>query len=143
MLHRLSNDIVSHFQFFVNYFLTIPKAGNIKIGGGILETTNLNAPKTGKHDVFRSFLVKNATYDGEYEIPKIHTSNLIPEQVISFSKAKNGKQYDAFVHFYKDDEKIECFWNNPQKYLPILKKFYLILLNKFQKKELIVIVHKH
>ena len=83
----------------------------------------LSAPQKRKTDVFRSFLVKNSTYDGEYEIPKIHTSNLIPEQVISFSKAKNGKQYDAFVHFYKDDEKIECFWNNPQKYLPILKKF--------------------
>ena len=44
----------------------------------------LSAPQKRKTDVFRSFLVKNATYDGEYEIPKIHTSNLIPEQVIYF-----------------------------------------------------------
>ena len=83
----------------------------------------LGAPQKRKMDVFRSFLVKNATYDGEYEIPKIHTSNLIPEKVMSLSKAISSKQYDCFIHFYKDDKKIECFWNTPQKYLPILKRF--------------------
>lgn len=82
----------------------------------------LNADQKCKTDVFRSFLVKNATYDGNCEIPCIHTSDLLPEKVIAFSMIKNSRQYDAFVHFYKDDEKIECFWNSPQKYLPILKK---------------------
>lgn len=83
----------------------------------------LSAPQKRKRDVFKAFLVKNATYEGDYEIPCIRTSDLIPEKVISFSKTKKGDQFDAFVHFYKDDEKIECFWNNPQKYLPTLKKF--------------------
>lgn len=107
--------------------MTIPKAGNIKIGGGILETTSLNTPKTGKHDVFRSFLVKNATYDGEYEIPKIHTSNLIPEKVISFSKAISSKDYNQWISFYEYDTKFECLWRTPHKYLPIIKRFQGII----------------
>ena len=80
-------------------------------------------PKMAPKDVFNSFLVTNATYDGEEEIPVIKTSNSIPEKVISFSNAKSKQDYDAWVHFYQDDSKIECFWRNPQKYLPILKRY--------------------
>ena len=80
-------------------------------------------PKMAPKDVFNSFLVTNATYDGEEEIPVIKTSNSIPEKVISFSNAKSKQDYDAWVHFYQDDSKIECFWRNPQKYLPMLKRY--------------------
>lgn len=42
-------------------------------------------------DVFNSFLVKNATYDGYDEIPRIITSNLLPDNLISFSTARTNK----------------------------------------------------
>ena len=41
----------------------------------------------------------------------------------SFSKAISSTDYDCWVHFYEDDVNFERIWNNPQKYLPILKRF--------------------
>lgn len=90
-------------------------------------THNLSMPKKGKPDVFRSFLVKNATYEGEQEIPKIHTSNLIPEKVISFSKALHNSNRNQWIHFYEYDDGFERLWKNPNKYLPCLKRFQGII----------------
>lgn len=85
--------------------------------------TFLVVPKRAKQDVFNSFLVRNATYDGVDEIPRIITSNLIPEKLIPFSKARNNKECNSWVHFYEHDIAFECFWRNPRRYLPILKRY--------------------
>ena len=74
-------------------------------------------------DVFRSFLVKNADYAGKEEIPCIITSNLLPKKVISFSNAISSKDFNSWIHFYEDDWRFEKLWNNPQKYLSIIKRF--------------------
>lgn len=76
-------------------------------------------------DVFRSFLVKNADYSGEIELPIIRTSVLIPNRVITFSKAmaKGMNDYNQWVIFYEHDENFERLWNTPNKYLAKLKKF--------------------
>ena len=52
-----------------------------------------------KQDVFRAFLVENADYAGKIELPKLRTSDSIPEKVITFSKAmsKNCKDFSAWV----------------------------------------------
>lgn len=80
-------------------------------------------PKREPTDVFHAFLVKNAHYAGREEIPCIKTSDLLPEKVISFSKALKSNEFDSWIHFYEHDVKIEKLWNNPRKYLPILKKY--------------------
>ena len=51
-----------------------------------------------KQDVFRAFLVENADYAGKIELPKLKTSDSIPEKVITFSKAmsKNCKDFSAW-----------------------------------------------
>ena len=85
--------------------------------------TVLAMPKLAEKDVFNSFLVRNATYDGEDEIPCITTSNLLPEKVIAFSKAISSKDYDCWIHFYEHDSSFERLWRNPQKYLSIIKRF--------------------
>lgn len=82
-----------------------------------------HAQKSGCKDVFHAFLVKNATYDGAEEIPRVRTSNYLPNKLIAFSKAIKSDQYDSWIHFYELDQKIESFWNNPQKYLPIIQRF--------------------
>lgn len=87
--------------------------------------------KSNKNDIANSFLVKNAIYDGNEEIPRIKTSNLVPKKLISFSKALNSKDYDAWVHFYENDSAFERFWNRPKKYLPILKKFKGVITPDF------------
>ena len=70
-------------------------------------------------------LVENADYEGFYELPKIKTSDKIPEKLIPFSRAmsRNQKDFDCWVVFYEHDVKFERLWNNPRKYLNKLKKF--------------------
>lgn len=76
-------------------------------------------------DVFRSFLVRNAEYDGKLELPVIKTSAQIPTKVITFSKAmsKSCKDFDCWVIFYEHDKNFERLWNNPKAYIEKLKKF--------------------
>ncbi len=77
------------------------------------------------YDVFHSFLVANADYDGYFEIPTIRTSDLLPNKVVTFSKAmsKTWKDFDCWVVFYEHDVNFERLWNNPKAYLNRLKKF--------------------
>lgn len=76
-------------------------------------------------DVFHAFLVENADYDGYIELPVVKTSNLLPDKVVTFSKAmsKTWKNFDCWVVFYEHDKNFERLWNNPKQYLDKLKKF--------------------
>lgn len=82
-----------------------------------------NSTRNGCKDVFRAFLVQNARYEGNLEIPCIDVEDQLPTKLIPFSKAIGGKDYDAWVHFYEDDVSFERLWNNPSKYLPIIQKY--------------------
>ena len=86
-------------------------------GKAIMSMSVENKDRTGCKDVFHAFLVKNASYDGNLEMPCIKAEDAVPKDVITF------KEYDNFVHFYEDDVNFERIWNNPNRYLPILKKF--------------------
>ncbi|MCQ2439021.1 MAG: DUF4417 domain-containing protein [Oscillospiraceae bacterium] len=55
----------------------------------------------------------------------------MPERVIAFSKAVSGTDYDQWVHFYEDDVFFERLWNNPKRYLPILKKYQGVITPDF------------
>ena len=72
-----------------------------------------------KRDVFHSFLVGNADYDGFFEMPVIKTSDQLPDKVVTFSKAmsKTWNDFDCWVAFYEDDVRFERLWNNPKQYL--------------------------
>lgn len=90
-----------------------------------------NSIRSGCKDVFRAFLVKNAAYDTNLEIPCIKPENCVPQRLIPFSKAVSGTDYDCFVHFYEDDANFERLWNNLQKYLLILKKYKGVITPDF------------
>lgn len=92
-------------------------------GKAIMSMSVENKDRTGCRDVFHAFLVKNASYDGNLEMPCIKAEDAVPKDVITFSKAVRSKEYDNFVHFYEDDVNFERIWSNPNRYLPILKKF--------------------
>lgn len=76
-----------------------------------------------RKDVFHAFLAKNAHFVGELEVPTISTSNFLPNKLILFSDMRQSKDHDSWVCFYEDDWRFECLWNNPNRYLPVLKKF--------------------
>lgn len=85
--------------------------------------SKINNNRNGCKDVFRSFLVKNANYDGDQEMPCIKPSDAVPRKLIAFSKAIHSKEFNGFVHFFEDDAKFERIWNTPNRYLQILKKY--------------------
>ncbi len=85
--------------------------------------SQINGARSGCRDVFHAFLVEKATYQGFLEIPEIGGGNYVPQKLIPFSKAISSKDYQCWVHFYEDDANFERIWNNPKKYLPILKRF--------------------
>lgn len=93
--------------------------------------THLNCVRPGCRDVFKAFLVKNAKYEGVIEIPILDKTNSKPRKVILFSKALKSKDYDCWVLFYEDDGNFERIWNNPKKYLPILKRFKGVICPDF------------
>lgn len=84
-----------------------------------------NEKFNNNYDVFHSYLVEDADYEGYIELPKIKTSNLIPQKLVPFSKAmsKSWTDFDCWVMFYEHDVKFERLWNNPKQYLEKLKKF--------------------
>lgn len=93
--------------------------------------SRINSTRKGCKDVFRAFLVKNATYKGKLEIPVIKPCKELPTKLITFSEAIHSTDYDSWVHFYEDDANFERIWNNPKKYLPILKRFAGVIAPDF------------
>ena len=85
------------------------------------------------YDVFHSFLVEKADYDGYFELPKIRTSSQLPDSVITFSKAmaRTWNDFDCWVMFYEHDVNFERLWHNPKQYLAKLKKFKGIISPDF------------
>jgi hypothetical protein len=92
---------------------------------------NQNCTRKGCKDIFRAFLVKDADYEGEEEIPCVRTSNLIPTRAVAFSKATFQTDYNQWLHFYEDDYKFEKLWSNPERYLPLIKKFQGVISPDF------------
>ena len=93
--------------------------------------SKVNCTRSGCKDVFHAFLVKNAQFDADLEIPRIDPESALPERLVSFSKAVMGSDYDQWVHFYEDDANFERLWNKPNKYLPILQKYKGVITPDF------------
>lgn len=93
--------------------------------------SKINGIRTGCRDVFHSYLVHDARYDGALEIPVIEPEFKRPNRLISFSKALRTGDYDQWVHFYEDDSGFERVWNKPGAYLPILQRFNGIITPDF------------
>ena len=75
-----------------------------------------------RNDVEKSWLVKTATYD-KYDFPFITTAEELPPSIISFSASRYSKDFSKWVHFYENDSNFICLWNNPKKYVEMLRKF--------------------
>lgn len=89
--------------------------------------------KFNNYDVFRSYLVENADYEGYFELPVIKTSDLLPNKVVTFSKAmsKSYNDFDCWIVFYEHDKNFERLWHNPKQYLAKLRKFKGIISPDF------------
>ena len=96
------------------------------------------APRTGCHDMWNAFMLKDAEFVLGSDIPICDsTKDSVPHELISYEDAKHiyklklNKEpnffVDAFVHFYIDDQKFDGtrdgIWNNPYKALEIIRHF--------------------
>ena len=93
--------------------------------------SQINSTRNGCKDVFHAFMVQNATYEGDLEIPCIAPEKTLPSKLISFSKAIRLTDYEAWIHFYEDDVSFERLWNRPFKYLPILSRYKGVIAPDF------------
>lgn len=90
-----------------------------------------NFQKNKRVDVFKSYLVKTATYSGNDEFPNIEGCNEIPNKIIPFSSSTQEKDHTAWISFYEHDYKFECIWHNPKQYLSLLKRFQGVISPDF------------
>ncbi len=60
---------------------------------------------------------------GKYGFPIIKGCTKNPHTLISFNQALTLKKKEGWLHFFIDDYQFERLWNNPLKYLPIIKCF--------------------
>lgn len=79
-----------------------------------------------EYKFFNSDLTKNTIFCGNFDMPYVKSSFDIPEDIITFERAlktKNIDDYNKWVVFYMEDYEFEKIWNNPKRYIPILRKF--------------------
>ncbi len=72
---------------------------------------------------FKLDLLEGAKFTGKFEFPVIERVNYIPNELIPFDKALQETDFNKWVHFFIDDWKFSKLFNQPYRYLPILKKF--------------------
>ncbi|MBR4779840.1 MAG: DUF4417 domain-containing protein [Lachnospiraceae bacterium] len=97
-----------------------------------------NKPRAGCSDIWNAFMVEGASFVLGSDMPVCHqTSSEIPKRLISYVEAKHiykikiqqepDFKYDAYVHFYIDDQKFDgkqsSIWLYPEKALNILCHF--------------------
>ena len=67
----------------------------------------------------------------EWDMPILRRCDHIPTDLLSFNYALTAKTYEKGIHFYLDDYQFERIWNNPHKYMDILKKYDCVLTPDF------------
>lgn len=61
--------------------------------------------------------------DGFYNIPHLKRTSHVPERLINFNEVLTSNDAKAGVHFFIDDYRFERIWNQPDRYIEILKRF--------------------
>ena len=79
-----------------------------------------------KEDVLRERYIAGAELVGKYDFPKLQSirANLEDVEPVPFNLASKEKHpKNCVCHFFIDDVRFERLWNNPSKYMGILKNF--------------------
>lgn len=94
-----------------------------------------NIIRKGLIDNFNAFMVKDAKFEGKFDIPLCPTTaENAPQRIVPYDLIQSSNDFDAFVHFYIDDQKFDGkrgIWNEPEKALEKLKKFAGVITPDF------------
>ncbi len=66
-----------------------------------------------------------------WQMPIIKNDNYVPDDLMGFNYAKTSKEKNTGIHFYIDDYQFERIWNDPDKYIDVLKDYQCILSPDF------------
>ena len=83
--------------------------------------------------------LRNQFYEyGQYKMPMVpsfdfDSDDLDGLRLIGFDAIKSGKDkhFNRMVHFFLYDYKFECIWENPDKYIDVLKRYKAVLTPDF------------
>lgn len=76
------------------------------------------------YDGYKAFLVEGAQFSEHYEFPVLGCrSASVPKRMLPFDKAMRAADHDCWLHFFIQDQRFECVWNNPRRYLPVFQRF--------------------
>lgn len=74
---------------------------------------------------------KGDKVEGYYDMPLLEPEDFIPTRLIGFNYALSSEDKNAGIHFYLDDYQFERLWNQPEKYVDVLKEYECILTPHF------------
>ena len=66
-----------------------------------------------------------------WQMPIIKNDHVVPSDLIGFNYAKTSKEKKCGIHFFLDDYQFERVWNDPEKYIDVLKEYECILSPDF------------
>lgn len=69
--------------------------------------------------------------DDFWQMPIIRNDGFVPDRLIGFNYAKSSKDKACGIHFFIDDYQFERTWNDPEKYVDVLKDYECILSPDF------------
>lgn len=69
--------------------------------------------------------------EGKYQMPIIEPENHLPDSLIGFNYALSSNNKSAGVHFYVDDYQFERIWNEPERYIEVLRDYDCVLTPDF------------
>jgi hypothetical protein len=79
--------------------------------------------KKPRLNVFKSKLVERAHFSKVYEMPLIGRTDYKPTEGIPFNIATRAKNHRQWLHFYIHDYLFDRVWKDPDRYLPLFKRF--------------------
>ena len=63
--------------------------------------------------------------------PVIMPTATVPNGLVTFEVATSDRHPDEFAHFFIDDYRFERLWNDPERYVPVLKRYGGVLSPDF------------
>lgn len=112
----------------------------------MIQNPNKKHIRSGCADMWNAFMVEGASFTLGSDMPVCHpTTQDVPNRLISYVEAKHifkmkiqtepNFKYDAYVHFYIDDQKFDgkqsSIWLYPEKAYEILRHFSGVITPDF------------
>ena len=66
-----------------------------------------------------------------WQMPVLHKENTIPDDLIGFNYALTSENKNSGIHCYVDDYQFERLWNDPDKYIDVMKEYQCMLTPDF------------